>query len=477
MQPTTSRAVPVITTDGTGVVSHAGTVLLAELADRIGLTALLSEATDGLRERHAGHDPGRVLVDVAVAIADGAVTISDVQALADQQGLHGPAGSVASTSTIWRVLAGIDETMLGRIRLARAESRDRAWTARGELTGAELPGSRAAGRTIGHVVIDLDATLVTAHSDKEDARGNFKGGFGHHPLGAWLDNSNEALAMVLRPGNAGSNTATDHLTVLDQALTQIPDRWRSKNILIRADGAGYSHALISALSQQGLEFSVGYPVTEAVRDAIRLAPKWAWQTANNSDGGLREHADVIEVTHLLDLSRWTSTCPGMRVIVRRELPHPGATLDAFEIRDGYRYQAFTTNTPRGQLAFLEARHRAHARVEDRIRTGKDTGIGHLPSRHTHISAVWVELALIAADLLALAQAMLLTDQPELHRAEPKTLRYRLLHIAARITRGQRKVFLRLAQHWPLGTGPRQSIHPPAWTQLATAASAGPPPTA
>jgi len=138
----------------------------------------------------------------------------------------------------------------------------------------------------------------------------------------------------------------------------------------------------------------------------------------------------------------------MRVIVRREHPHPGATLDAFEIRDGYRYQAFATNTGRGQLAFLDARHRAHARVEDRIRTGKDTGIGHLPSRHEQINAVWLELALIAADLLALTQSMLLLDEPELARAEPKTLRYRLLHIAARITRGQRKVFLRLAEHWP-----------------------------
>ncbi len=416
MQPTTSRTPPVVTTDGTGVVSHAGTVLLAELADRIGLTAALSEATGGLRARRAGHDPGRVLVDVAVAIADGAVTITDVQALADQQGLHGSAGSVASTPTIWRVLAGIDEAMLAQIRLARAQARDRAWLARGELTGTELPGSRAADTTITDVVIDLDATLVTAHSEKQDARGNFKGGFGHHPLGAWLDNTNEALAMALRPGNAGSNTAADHLVVLDRALTQIPDRWRSKQVLIRADGAGYSHALITALSEQGLEFSVGYPVTEAVRDAIRLVPKYAWQSANNSDGGLREHADVVEVTHLLELSRWTKTCPGMRVIVRRELPHPGATLDAFEIRDGYRYQAFTTNTGRGQLALLEARHRAHARVEDRIRTGKDTGIGHLPSRHTRINAVWLELALIAADLLALTQSMLLTDQPELHRA-------------------------------------------------------------
>ena len=215
MQPKRRGTVPEITCDGTGVVSHAGTVLLAELADRIGLTALLSEATDGLRERRAGHDPGRVLVDVAVAIADGAVTISDIQALADHEGLHGPAGTVALTSTIWRVLAGIDAAMLVRIRQGRAEARDRAWTARGELTGSELPGSRAAGKVIGDVVIDLDATLVTAHSEKQDARGNFMGGFGHHPLGAWLDNSNEALAMVLRPGNAGSNTAADHLTVLD----------------------------------------------------------------------------------------------------------------------------------------------------------------------------------------------------------------------------------------------------------------------
>jgi len=309
VQPTTGRTQLVITCDGTGVVSHAGTVLLAELADRIGLTAALSEATDSLRERRAGHDPGRVLVDVAVAIADGAVSISDVQVLADQQGLHGPAGSVASTPTIWRVLAGVANApgMLAAVRLARAEARDRAWLARGELTGAELPGSRAAGKLLGQVVIDLDATLVTAHSDKEGARGNFKGGFGYHPLGAWLDNTGEALAALLRPGNAGSNTAADHLTVVDQALAQLPDRWRSTPILIRADGAGYSHALIAALSEQGLEFSVGYPVTEAVRDAIAQIPKWAWQVACNADGDLREHADVVDITKMLDLSPGPST--------------------------------------------------------------------------------------------------------------------------------------------------------------------------
>ena len=193
----------------------------------------------------------------------------------------------------WRSVGGaVANTpgILAQIRLARAQARDRAWLARAELTGAELPGSRAAGKLIEQVVIDLDATPVTAHSDKEGAKGNFKGGFGYHPLGAWLDNTGEALAALLRPGNAGSNTAADHLTVLDWALTQLPDRWRGKPTLIRADGAGYSHALISALSEQHLEFSVGYPVTEAVRDAIRLVPRHAWQAANNSDGGLREHA-------------------------------------------------------------------------------------------------------------------------------------------------------------------------------------------
>ena len=217
-----------MTNDGMGVVSHAGTVLLAELADRIGLTVLLSQATDGLRERRAGHDPGRVLIDVAVAIADGAVTISDVQVLADHQGLHGPAGTVASTSTIWRVLAG-GRHRPGRWR--RDAHPDPARPSPGSGSGLDrpsgadrqrAPGSRAAGKRIGEVVIDLDATLVTAHSDKEDARGNVKGGFGHHPLGAWLDNTNEALAMLLRPGNAGSNTATDHLIVLEQALAPGP---------------------------------------------------------------------------------------------------------------------------------------------------------------------------------------------------------------------------------------------------------------
>ncbi len=440
MQTTTAKAYPIVTADGVGVVSHAGTVLLAEAADRFGLTAALSEALHPLRARRSGHDPGRVLVDVAVAIADGAETISDVQALADQPDLHGP---VASTATVWRVLAGIDTDLLPAVRLARAAARERAWVARGELTGTELPPARAAGRDLNYVVLDIDATLVTAHSDKEGAAGTFKGGYGYHPILVFLDNTNEALAGILRPGNAGSNTAADHLAVLDLAVAQLPQAHRSKPILVRVDGAGFSHALIDHLAAAGMGYSVGFPTNTAVREAIGIIPAWVWRPAVTADGGPRDGAAVAEITDLLDLAGWP---PGMRVLVRRERPHPGAQLDALEEADGYRYQAVCTNTSQGNIAFLEARHRAHARIEDRIRTGKDTGIGRFPSRELAINATWLETAMTAIDLLAFTQTILL--EGELAKAEPKTLRYRLLHTAARITRGQRRLYLRLARNWP-----------------------------
>ncbi len=442
MQTITPKAYPIVTADGAGVVSHVGTALLSEVADRVGLTAACSDALDGLRQRRSGHDPGRVLVDVAVAIADGAETITDVQALRDQPDVH---GTVASTATIWRVLDGVDADVLADLRLARARARQRAWAARGELTGTELPPAHAAGRELDYAVIDMDATLVTAHSEKEGAAGNFKGGFGFHLLLAYLDNTGEALAGMLRPGNAGSNTATDHLTVLDRALAQLPEAHRAKRTLVRVDGAGYSHALIDHLQRAGLEYSVGFPTNAAVRAAIEQVPEWVWCPAVEAAGGVRDGADLAEITDLLNLSGWPG---GLRVIVRRERPHPGAQLHAFEERDGYRYQAVATNTTRGQLQLIEARHRAHARVEDRIRCGKDTGIGRFPSRVLAINAAWLELSLAAADLLAWAQTMLLTDNVELAKAEPKKLRYRLLHTAARITRGQRKVYLRLTKNWP-----------------------------
>ncbi len=288
--------------------------------------------------------------------------------------------------------------------------------------------------------------------------------FGYHPLLAFLDNTNEALAGVLRPGRAGSNTAADHIAVLDAARLQIPDAHRHGRTLVRCDGAGFSHAFLDHLHREGLEYSLGWTMGEPLRDAIRALPKAAWAPAVTTASEPRDGADVAELTGMLGPKHLAGWPAGLRLIVRREHLNPGAQLDAFEERDGYRYQVFATRTPTtplrgtagpptvvGQLAFLDARHRAHARVEDRIRTGKDTGFGRFPSRSYAIDKVWLQTALSAIDLLAFTQTGLLHDMPALAKAEPKTLRYRLLHTAARLVLGGRRLRLRLDRGWPWAT--------------------------
>ncbi len=301
-------------------------------------------------------------------------------------------------------------------------------------------------------MIDIDATLVTAHSEKEQAAANFKGGFGFHPLGAWCDNTGEMLAVALRPGNANANHAGDHIAVLGEAVAQIPAAYR-RRLLVRADTAGATHQLLDWLTAQNqihgrsLDYSIGFPVHKgiAVHDAIHQVPETAWQTALDTDGDPRDHAGVVEITGLVDLATWPV---GMRLIVRREKPHPGAGLTLFEQADGWRYQAFATNTTSGQLGFLEARHRAHARVEDRIRAAKDTGLGRLPSREFAINSVWVQIAAIAIDLTCWLQLLAVHDAPALARAEPKLLRFRMLHVPAQLTRGGRQRRLRIPTTWP-----------------------------
>lgn len=433
---------------GAGVVSHVGSRLLAELADRAGVTGRFAEALAGLRERRSGHDLGRVLVDLAVMLADGGTTISDLAVLRHQPELF---GSVASTATAWRVLDRVDERLLGELREARAAARERVWLQAAD-TGRLPVATTAGGRVWPGLRIMIDATLVTAHSEKEAAAPTFKGGFGFHPVTAWLDNTGEALAALLRPGNTGANTAADHITVVDWALAQIPDAHRHGTpILVSADGAGCSKAWLAHLrrlrDEHGLDlrFSVGFTMTPAVQDAILALPSIAWTPAIEADGRVRDGADVAELTGMLgDLTAagWPAE---MRVIVRRERPHPGAQLTFTDV-DGWRFQAFATDTDIGQLAQLEARHRAHARVEDRIRYAKNTGLGHLPSRQLNINRVWLELVGLAADLLAWTATLLLDG--ELAVAEPKKLRYRLLHTAARLVCGQRQLHVRIDHRWP-----------------------------
>ncbi len=323
--------------------------------------------------------------------------------------------------------------------------RQRVWALAGKV-----PAARAAGRDIGAglVVLDVDSTIVIAHSDKDGAAPTYKHTFGFHPILVTCDNTDEMLAIRLRPGNAGANTAADHLDVLGEAFAQVPAKHR-RHLLVRGDSAAATHAVLDWLAAQDakrgrrVEYSIGWAIAETERAAITALPATAWSPALDADGDVRDGAEVAELTGRLDLGSWPVS---MRVIVRRERPHPGAQLSLFEERDGWRYTAFVTNTRTGQLQWLEARHRAHARVEDRIRCAKDTGLGRLPSREFAINHAWCTLAAVAADLLAWLQLLALDG--ELAAAEPKRLRYRILHTAARLTRGQRHRWLRIGSTWP-----------------------------
>ncbi|MFS4098039.1 IS1380 family transposase [Streptomyces sp. AF1A] len=437
-----------VSTDGSGVVGHAGARLLADLADATGLTGAYSMALRSLRPRGTGHDPGRIATDLAVMLADGGETITDLAVLRDQAEVFGP---VASTPTAWRLLADVDERALASLRSARAQAREVAWLQAAER-GEGIPAARSAGRMLPGLVLDLDATLVTCHSEKDQAAPTYKGGFGYHPLLCFLANTGEALSGRLRPGNAGANTASDHIAVLDQALAQIPDAYRhGTDILVRTDSAGSAKAFLAHvrdLRKRGIRtfFSVGYAMTEPVRRAVRAIPARLWHPALDQDGTIRDGAEVAELTGMVDLGGYPA---GTRIIVRRERPHPGAQLSLFDQDEGLRHQVLLTDAPYsggGSAQFLEVRHRGHATVEDHIRCGKTTGFGRFPSRGFGINAVWLELSLAAIDLLAWTRTLLLDG--ELAAAEPKKLRYRLLHVAARLTRGGRRLRLRISATWP-----------------------------
>ena len=416
-----------VTADGAGLVSHAGTALVAQVADKVGLTSALSVRLAAIKQRRRGHDPGRVVRDLAVMLADGGECVSDLGAVREQDALF---GAVASDSTAFRMVDRIASTpgLLDAVRVAHARARERFW----ELHGAPE-----------RLTIDVDATLITAHSEKEKAAGNYKGGYGFHPLQVYLDETREALGGLLRPGNAGSNTADDHVAVLDLALAQIPPstsrRWRSWCARIPPARRTVSS---TTAARRNLRFSVGYELTEPVRAAILEIPADAWVTALDQDGSERENGEVAEITDQVDLSAWSERC---RLIVRRERPHPGAQL-SFTDHDGYRFQAILTDQTDPEIAVLECRHRQHAHVEDRIRDDKDTGLAKFPFKEFELNQVWLEIVALAHDLLVWTQALVLDG--ELAKAEPKRLRYRLLHVAGRLAFSGRRAKLHLQDTWP-----------------------------
>jgi hypothetical protein len=288
---------------------------------------------------------------------------------------------------------------------------------------------------------------VVAHSEKEKAAATWKKTYGFHPLAAFADHGagagGEPLAILLRAGNAGSNTAAEHIEVTRLALAQLPRTLR-RRVLIRTDSGGGTHDFLTWLAapSRRLHYSVGMTITDDMQEAILALPERIWEPAYDADGQARPGAWVAELTGLLDLSGWPA---GMRVIARRERPHPGAQL-RFTDLGGHRFTAFATDARRGQLADLELRHRRRARCEDRIRNAKDTGLRNLPLHGFTQNQVWCELVAMACELLAWT-AMLALDGPA--RAwEPKRLRLRLFSAAARLARGGRRLRMRIAATWP-----------------------------
>lgn len=414
-----------VTGGGRGLINHAGSRLLADVAVETGLSAGFSTAMAPTKQRRRGHDRGEVLTDVAVMLAGGGETISDIATLRNQPRLF---GAVASTPTVWRSLEAVDAAALARINTARADARRRVWEA---------------GADPGFYVIDLDATLVGSHSEKEGAAPTYKRGFGFHPLLAYLDATGEALAGVLRPGNAGSGTAADHVTVLDAALDQLPVDPGEVEVIARADSAGCSHVFLDHCVKRGVSFVVGHRLTADIAATAMATAKRRWRPAVTADGAeLREHAEVVEITDRVDLAGWPV---GTRMIVRREPCHPGAQLTFTDI-DGYRYQVMITNLADTDITYLEALYRGRGRVEQRICDAKDTGLANFPSASFQINQTWLTLVLCAQDLLTWTQ--LLTLDGDLARAEPKRLRYTLLHTAGIIATSSRQTRLRLSKDWP-----------------------------
>lgn len=421
-----------VTGDGRGVVNHAGARLLCELADGLGLTAGMSRALAPTKQRRRGHDRGQVLTDMAVAIADGATSISDLRVLADQPDLF---GQVASVPTAWRALQAIDEQALERVAQARAAARKQAWDA---------------GMDPGFYVIDIDGVLIDTDSVKENTAPNYKYRWGFYPLVASLDATGEALAVLLRPGNAGSGTATDHITVLDASLAQLPldpaALPPARQVIVRTDAGGTTLEFAAACRDRKVRFIGGFQLRETLAAIIVELPESAWQQAISADGSqLRDTGEVTEITHLVPADRLAQWPTGTRMLVRREQPHPGAQLRFTDI-DGHRFQLIVTDLPDDDLPFLEALYRGRGRMECRIRDAKDTGLANLPSHSFAINTAWLALQMIATDLLAWLRHLCLSG--ELKTAEPKRLRYTLLHTAGVLARSGRRTRLRLAASWP-----------------------------
>lgn len=473
-----------VTAGGDHVIPHAGAATLRLAADRTGLTQALSDALHR-DDVTPDHDRGRVVVDTAVMMASGGNTMRAIDILRHAGGLF---GAVASPATLCRALGELDASALDRIEAARTRIRERVWTLITARHGRIPPAAVPTGDLGDQIVLRIDAHFIDTVSRKEHA-GRLRGRYGHHPMAVICDNTGECLAEQLRPGNAGANDASDHIALLARAIAAVPARSR-RNLLITADGAGATHqvlAWIESLNHPArgddpglrVQYSVGWPVDKHTGRAIAQLPADAWTPMLAADGlpgiparldtasGPDTAGEVAEITHLLPhLHTWPS---GIRVFVRRVKPLRDTTpkplkgveqleLDLQAAAAGWRYEAFATNhdlpptpeeTSQQITAWLDGRHRVHARVEDHFKRGNTTGARRLPSKKYTVNTAWYRIQAIATDLIAWLK--LLAGHGHLARAEPATWQFQIFHAPASLTHGQRRRWLNFPPDWPWTT--------------------------
>ena len=427
---------------GEQVVAHVGLHALGCFADRLGLGDELSMAvTGGGEQRLLGHDRGKVLTQVMLMLAGGGECCADIEYLRAQPGLFGP---VASDSTVHRTFAAIDEATLAYLGQAMADVRAQVWHRSSATTGAAP------------VILDIDASLVEIHSEnKEATAATYKGGYGFHPMFCFADATGEALAGLLRPGNAGANSIEDHLSVLDAAIAQLPAEiaaghddgddatMAARAVRVRADSAGCSTRFAAACRSRNVGFSVVARSNRQIHAAISrvVDDEDRWAVAADQEGGERDRSAVVEVTDLVDLSAWPT---GTRLIVRREPLHPGAQTSLFPSLE-YRYWGHYSDTE-GSAVERDVDMRAHAHVEGHIRRLKASGLERFPFTALAANRAWMAVVCFAADLVRWFQLLCLSDA--LAVAEPKTLRWALWHTPARIVRRARQHVVRVLDGWP-----------------------------
>lgn len=426
---------------GEQVVAHVGLHALGSFGDRLGLGSALSARIPITGERLPLHDRGKVLVQSMLMLAGGGECCADIEHLRSQEELF---GSVPSDSTTYRTFRQITPSTLAGLWEAMAEVRAKVWRRSAATVGKDT------------VVLDIDASLVQVHSENKEGTGpTYKGGFGFHPMLCFADATGEALAGVLRPGNAGANSIADHLTVLDAAIAQLPADVAlghrdgddaevvGRAVQVRTDSAGCSQGFAKACRARHVGFALVARSNQGIHAAISRIEhdQGRWKPALRQDGEARPGAAVTEVSDLLDLSAWPE---GTRLIVRREPLHPGAQTTLFPSME-YRYWGHHTDAA-GEPVALDTHMRAHAHVEDHIRRLKDSGLERFPFADLDVNRAWMAVVCFASDLVRWFQLLCLAGPLAL--AEPKALRWRLWHSPARLVRRARRPVVRILDGWP-----------------------------